>query len=1214
MTVADHRRRGAEAAREIVRQRRRAAEVLRESRADVLRRWIGKLRLLAREKGTDQAVPADIVRQDSGEFLDLLIASLEGKASEADFVAFYHLILEGRRYDMRLADLAYTLLELKWVAKQLIFQDIEDELEAFRVSRQCDDLIEAVLRKSADLYELTSEADYKTGQERLQEIFAAWEIEEALADVQTSAQAFERISAKLQGLWALMGLRLRLYAPGGEPDAEFASGQDLPVPTVGEQHQYLTRREREGGGAIDVMESVRRRREPFISEKVDEDKRFANRVLLVQSGVQSLVAVPLVARDEVAGVVLMCAAAPGTFGAADRRRLSDIAGVLGMVLDRTRRLEVSTKEISEGEVIARIGRAVLELPRRDELLQGVVEALRAFRDYFDVSLFRAEQQEDQCRLVAEAGRGRFYRPAGYRQEIGRGFIGLCAQSGETIRAGNLAEDGRRHIAFEEEYLACCELAVPVKRGEEDVIGVIHILSDREDDFPEADIAALENVAPHIGVALQNARMIDERLRDRLALERAHDQLANIIRSTAVGITSSDPRGTYTSWSPSCEQILGYREDEVVGRRSAVDFAAEPYDLEAELEQCRREARVTDERVMLRKDGSRRIVRVTRVPLEDEQGRHVGFTSYMMDVTDQRLAQEQLQRERDTLSLVVGAMGAGLALFDRDLRLRWANGQLMEWFGFGTADYGKQCHDIYRCGREDFGTCPTFLAAVSGQPQSRVQEFTDASGIWHCYQQVLTPVEHSDTRLIALTFDITEQRRQTDQMRLITKLTEKIETSLDLGRVMHLALTCVTAGHAIGFNRAFLCLLSEDGRSLEGAMAVGPLSAADAHRIWSDLDRKDEGIDKLLETATFSESDRALTELVRTVRIPMQDAEDTLLRTMESRTSAHLGDGQQDPHLNAALVEKLGLEEFACVPLAVQEEPLGLMLADNKFSRAPINKYQIELLEMFARQASLAIANARAYERIRRQLKELETARDRLVAAERMASVGRMASHLAHEIRNPLTAIGGFASSIARQHQDDARTRRNATIIYDEVCRLERTLVNVLDYTRPLRPEKRPVCVNDVVRETLQQFEGQLHDCGAEVRLSLRQDLPSIKADPEMIKQVVINLVKNAIDALESAGGGELSVLTEADGEGGVSIVVRDTGPGMTADVLENLFSPFYTTKIGGIGLGLSVSSRIVEQHGGSIEVESQPGSGTGFTVRLAPGEGRPAAPGGSRKE
>lgn len=341
---------------------------------------------------------------------------------------------------------------------------------------------------------------------------------------------------------------------------------------------------------------------------------------------------------------------------------------------------------------------------------------------------------------------------------------------------------------------------------------------------------------------------------------------------------------------------------------------------------------------------------------------------------------------------------------------------------------------------------------------------------------------------------------------------------------------------------------------------------------------------------------------------MADGSDTLVNTMKSRTSAHVGDARLDPHLSAALRERLGLEEFACVPLAVQEEPLGVMLADNKFSRAPITQYQVELLEMFARQASLAIANARAYERIRRQLKELELARDRLIAAERMASVGRMASHLAHEIRNPLTAIGGFASAIAHQHQDDARTRRNAGIIYDEVNRLERTLVNVLDYTRPLRPDKRSVCVNDVVRQSVQEFEDQLRVSRVEARLSLPDDVPCIMADGEMIKQVVINLIKNAIEAMETTGGGSLSISTGTEEDGSVCIVVADTGCGMKEEVVESLFSPFFTTKIGGIGLGLSVSSRIVSQHGGSMEVESGVGVGSRFTVRLkADGAGAGAA-------
>ncbi|MGD2174681.1 MAG: PAS domain S-box protein, partial [Candidatus Brocadiaceae bacterium] len=850
--------------------------------------------------------------------------------------------------------------------------------------------------------------------------------------------------------------------------------------------------------------------------------------------------------------------------------------------------------------IARIGRSLLELPTREALLEGVVEALRDFRDYFDASLFWVDREAGECVLVAEAGRERLYRPAGYRQKIGEGFIGICAESGQTIRAVDLEEDERRLIAFEEEYRVRTELTVPIKRGEE-VVGVIHLLSEREEDFPESEIAALEHVAPHLGVALLNARMIDQRARDRYEIEQAHRQLANIVRSTAVGITSVDTRGVYTHWSPSCEELLGYTAEEVVGRKTPADFAEEPYDLQAMLQECLREGRLTRERRWLRKDGTPRVIKETRVPLEEEGGRHVGFTSYLVDVTEQKRAEEQLRRERDTLQLVVDAMGAGLALFDQDLKLQWANSTLMEWFGLGPEDYGKSCHEAYLCGREADDLCPAMRAAAAGQPQTRIHEFTDRGGQWHCYEQVFTPIEYGRTRLVVLSLDITDERRQTEQMRLISKLTEKVVTSLDLDRVLHLVLTCVTAGHAIAFNRAFILLLDESKEHLKGRMAVGPVSAEDARRIWQDLEREQQTIDELAGAAEPSASDRRLADRVRSLRLPFRGP-NTLASTLRSGTAAHVGDARSDPQVGEEVRRTLELEEFVCVPLAVQDEPLGVMLADNKYSGNPIYRYQVELLEMFSRQASLAIANARAYERIREQLAELRRTRDKLIEAERMASVGRMAGHLAHEIRNPLTTIGGFASSITRRHEEGSVTHRNARIIYEEARRLERTLVNVLDYTRPLRPDKTTISLNEIVQETVHQFQPQIEESNMEAELRLQDDLPQIHADGEMVKQVVLNLVKNAVEAMEDQQeGGVLSLETARQGMY-VTLTVADDGPGMPEDVLENLFSPFFTTKIGGVGLGLSVSRRIVRQHGGDIRAESGLGVGSRFTVSLAVGD------------
>jgi hypothetical protein len=1182
---------------EIAEQRRKAAEALRDHKGELISRWMDKIHLLTREKGAEGLATEQVLRQDAHELIDMVLSRLEGHPPETDSAAFYHLILEGRQSNVRLADVAYVLLELKSVSKQVIFEALHDELESFRVSRLVDDTVEAVLRKSADLYELTAEADHLTARERLQEIFAAWDLEETLTDAQSPSEVLRVVTGKLRSLWDLAGCRMRFRAPAADELRDISEEPAMPVPMYRESRQYLTGRELAAGGAISLLECVARRRDPYVCGDVREDDRLVNAAELADAGALSLACCPLLSRDEAIGAVLLYGKERNAFRETDQRRLSDFAGVIAMALDRTGRLERSRKELSEAEVIARIGRVLLELPTREALLQGVAEALRQFRDYFDVSLFRVDREAGECVLVAEAGRGRRYRPDHYRQNVGEGFIGLCAEQGETIRASDLEEDGRRLIAFEEEYRARSELVLPVKRGDH-VIGVLHFLSERRDDFPDSEIAALEHVAPHIGVALQNASMITQRRRDQYRIEQAHEQLANIIRSAAVGITSTDGEGVYTHWSPSCEELLGYGAEEVIGRRTPADFAAEPYDVRRALERCLRLGRTVSEVEMLRKDGTARIIRETRVPMEDEEGRHVGFTAYLVDVTEQKRAEEQLRRERDALQLVVGAMGAGLALFDGDLRLQWANPTLMEWFGFDQSSIGKECHEVCTGKYCEAETCPIETALKTAQPQSRVHETTDGSGRWRCYQQVFTPVSHGQTRLVALTLDITEQRRQTEQMRLIHKLTEKVETTLELEKVLHLVLTCLTAGHAIGLNRAFIFLINEEERCLEGRMAVGPTSPTEAERIWQNLDESTRDIEDLLETVTPSEGDMQLTERLRSFAAPLSDERDTLVSTLASRTSAHVGDARLDPHMDRELTRRLELEEFVCVPLAVQDEAIGVMLADNKYSGSPITQEQRELLEMFSRQASLAIANALAYQRIRGQLRELRLTRDRLIEAERMASVGRMASHLAHEIRNPLTVIGGFAASIARRYKDDPRTHRNASMIYEEVQRLERTLVNVLDYTRPLRPNKKLIALNDTVRDTLDQFAGQLEQEDIALQTALADDLPPVPADPEMIKQVVINLVKNAVEGMQDKGGA-LSVATARGDEEDVELLVTDTGAGMEPETLENLFSPFFTTKIGGVGLGLSVTRRIVEQHGGRISVESELGKGSRFHVTLS---------------
>jgi hypothetical protein len=523
---------------------------------------------------------------------------------------------------------------------------------------------------------------------------------------------------------------------------------------------------------------------------------------------------------------------------------------------------------------------------------------------------------------------------------------------------------------------------------------------------------------------------------------------------------------------------------------------------------------------------------------------------------------------------------------------------MEWFSLGGDSFGSSCDEIFESHHADGGFCPFIAALQTGEPQSTTMESFDGQGVWHCYLLAVRPVEYGSTRLLALVFDMTEQRRRTEQVQLIGTLTRKLEGILDLDRLLRLTLTCVTAGHGLGFNRAFIFLLDDRKKKLVGKMAVGPPSAEEAGRIWREISQQGRTLEELFAVQDQATGDRALTEAVCVLEVPLTETRNVLVETLNSRAPAIVRNAKTNASVGPALSKALDLEEFLCVPLIAHDEPLGVVLADNKFTRTAIDAHQVELVRMFSTHAALALANARAFRQITDQVKETRKAQHALIEAERFASVGRMASHLAHEIRNPLTAIGGFAKAIERAAGKDERLRRHAAIIYDEVIRLEHTLANVLDFIRPFQPEKKPIDLNSLLTQTLEQFRNVVRENEIELKCNLQPGLPPVNADPRLIKQVIINLLKNSIEALEDREQRVILINSEVSEEGEVVITVSDSGVGMDESTKQTLFAPFFTTKMGGTGVGLCISQKIVVEHGGRIVVDSELGKGSTFRIIL----------------
>jgi signal transduction histidine kinase len=222
-------------------------------------------------------------------------------------------------------------------------------------------------------------------------------------------------------------------------------------------------------------------------------------------------------------------------------------------------------------------------------------------------------------------------------------------------------------------------------------------------------------------------------------------------------------------------------------------------------------------------------------------------------------------------------------------------------------------------------------------------------------------------------------------------------------------------------------------------------------------------------------------------------------------------------------------------------------------------------------------------------------RTQISRAEHLATLGELATGLAHEIRNPLAGIAGVIEIVGRDLPATSPARAVVKDVRLEIARISRTLTDLLETARPRRPEVRLGNLNTTVEDAVMLSRQQVLSRPIKIELQKAPDLPEVEHDSDQIHQVVLNLLLNAVQAVERTGTVRVEIGSR---DGFATVVVGDTGRGIPAQNLPNIFRPFYTTKGGGTGLGLSLAHRIVEEHHGRIEVSSVVGSGSRFTVLL----------------
>ena len=324
----------------------------------------------------------------------------------------------------------------------------------------------------------------------------------------------------------------------------------------------------------------------------------------------------------------------------------------------------------------------------------------------------------------------------------------------------------------------------------------------------------------------------------------------------------------------------------------------------------------------------------------------------------------------------------------------------------------------------------------------------------------------------------------------------------------------------------------------------------------------------------------------------------LVETLRSEQALVISDSSKDERVNPDLARLWSTGSAIMIPLTARNHPQGLLLADRE-QPSQWSASDVELAGALARHAAIAIENARLYRESRDALVRLQKAQDSMMRSERLAAVGTLASGLAHEVRNPLNSISLQLVLLKRRltKMEEGPLRGEIASLIEttrsEIERLNQLVEEFLSLSSIDRLSLRESDPEALIRDVVELMAPLAREHDVEISQDLEGQMPQVTLDREKMKQVLINLVRNAIEAMPD--GGALVVSSRAS-DGAVILGVADTGSGIEPGL--NLFDFFTTTKAGGTGLGLPIARSIIEAHGGDLSYQSQPGRGSTFLIKL----------------
>ncbi len=534
------------------------------------------------------------------------------------------------------------------------------------------------------------------------------------------------------------------------------------------------------------------------------------------------------------------------------------------------------------------------------------------------------------------------------------------------------------------------------------------------------------------------------------------------------------------------------------------------------------------------------------------------------ITRRRQVEQALRRAEREKAIILDSLSEHVLYHDTTLTILWANRAASASVGLAPAELvGRHCYEIWHQGSAPCPGCPVLRALHTGQCHQN-EIYSPDSRIWFIRGYPVRNRRGEVTGAVEITLDITERKqaeaaleRHTAQLEALHQVGLELTTELDLDPLLQSIV--VRAVQLLKARAGGLYLYRPDQDSLEWVVTVGP----EMPPIGSTL-RRGEGVaGRVWDTGQ---------------PIIVDD-----YGHWEGRAIQYNG------YPCTAIVG---------VPIHWGRKFLGVLdiLAD---SPRAFSSEDIALLEQFVPLAAAALENARLYGDLQQQMDWLKQAQAQLVQSARMAAVGELAAGIAHELNNPLTSILGFSELLLEDSAPGSPHKKDAQKIAAHAQRARSIIRNLLDFARQTRPEKQPADVNVLLQQAHDLVREHLKVSGIAVEESYSPDLDPLWVDQGQLRQVFLNLIHNAVQAMPD--GGTLRLRTARVGEE-VILSISDSGAGIPPEIQAHLFEPFFSTRPDATGLGLSTCLGIVQEHGGRITVDSQASRGSTFTIWL-PAEG-----------